>query len=241
MGLSKIFPLFLGAFLCAATTVSALPYGYYVGVDAGANLSKVGRTMDFHDSEFPQIFDRYQANRNLTIRPTFGVHFGAGMPFQKRFLATVGLGIYQNLSREVKGQILGQAKQDQHYADYSYKISALRVMAEGRCYWTVFQRFSPFAELGLGYGHVRADGYNVHYLEPNPPVDYSSFTKKAVGNCVWQIGGGVNYQINHMLGLILGYRFVSLGDVRMRNNNADVMKTGSLYNNEIYVGIQIVN
>lgn len=136
-----------------------------------------------------------------------------------------------------------------------HKIQTLLLNA----YWDFHNStdFTPYIGAGLGLAFIQVKGSSMSFLSAEDGSDHSALYDKDFGirnntNFAWQVGAGCSYALTDDIALDLGYRFMSLGNVRSNSvairdehyTNCDMFMNGkteakNIYMHQIALGLRI--
>lgn len=103
-----------------------------------------------------------------------------------------------------------------------YSLDAMfNVYAE----YPVWKMFSVYATGGVGFAYNKTDSWR-------------DFKGKGKNNFAWNVGAGIQYALTDCVALDLGYRFVDLGDARVKNRTTKETLKQDVKYNDIKIGMQ---
>jgi opacity protein-like surface antigen len=197
---------------------------WYLRGDVGAVHHKRPEA-DFTASPFSGTFIDERIGRStvagLGIGYRFGPNFRVDVTFDHRFNAR-----FRGVAATPAGALLNRGL---------FQSSAL--MANGYLELETFMDVTPYLGAGVGLGrNVLSDHARVS-ANPATGETWTRVTGGAEYSFAWALMAGVGYQLSSACTLDLGYRYVSLGDVKTRRDGAgvDVAAIGA---HEMRVGIR---
>lgn len=190
-------------------------------------------------TSFIQGDSLYDYGNNDTTQGRFtpGVFLGVEMPFNLSYAVQLGLSYYQPSSISYAG-LLTQGVDSISYDQYPYRYSIMNrdLFIESKWLATWNKRYHPYLVLALGAAFNEFYGFDVTY----PP--FLTFTplweSQTHTTFAYQLGLGVDVEINKLIRLGLGYRYFNLGNPQFDKGFIDVEPiTGSL---EQWVSAQVL-
>lgn len=199
------------------------------------------------------LTDSYSLANDKTSADILGIHGGyefSGLGLRPAIALGVGLyttpGYYQ-----YNGVVTETALGDSSNALYSYQyhLYSSRLMAETKLTWNIAQHVAPFAEIGFGSAWLRMSHYSESPINAGGYTPLPGFQSHNLNNFAYQLGGGVGYSFNFGSAakdafqhdrLLLGYRFVNLGNVNFGTRGAAypyALSFGKAKTNDIYLGL----
>ena len=125
-----------------------------------------------------------------------------------------------------------------HY--YRQKVNATAVFAN--VYYDVrkFEKFAPYANIGIGYSKNQAGSMNLHSVLTGITVDTTVYQSKSKKQFAWNIGAGISYEMNKKFTLdLINYKYYNLGKFSTKLDEVGDSLKDKLKIHSITTGIKI--
>lgn len=214
--------VFLSLSLPTLATQNAYPY---MGITAGFGIAKIGKSSieNYGETLDPR---EYRSTSNNTITPLFGVNSGYEFNLSQNFIAALGLGLYQSLNHEAKGEIWSYVTAANpstpiytHIFDYKYKVKSTTLMLEGQLIRKFNNQLSSFVAIGAGPSWNDAQSYQEKRVIPEIQPTSNLLDRKTLA-FAYQVAIGLAYSLTDKDRFSISYRFADLGCAKF-DNNAD--------------------
>lgn len=205
--------------------------------------SHVGQSQTFQPT--PGNIYYYSANHSTRNEGIYGGFVGAEFRLHPCWALQLGVSYYQTSAFNAKG-VLTQGPDDTSSDDFSYKynITGRQWLAESKLLFNWYERFHPYASVGLGEAFNRASGYQTTvppFLTFTPA--YADHTTKSFS---YAVGTGLDVDFVKHFRLGVGYRFSDLGKVNLGAghidtvNIANTLKQSHMYSSEVLAQLTFI-
>ncbi len=145
------------------------------------------------------------------IQPVAGFFLGAEGAALRSFLAQLGVSYYLNKAFNISGSVYQFTDPTMNNLAYHYQLESQRVLVEGKLLATFRKIFHPFLTLGAGEALNQAYQYTeVPVATADIPLS-QGFRNRTYHSFTYQVGLGLDTDINKHFRCGLSYRFVDLG------------------------------
>lgn len=189
----------------------------------------------------------YSANHGTATRGFFDAFVGVEFPSWMSFgtILQLGLGYSQTAPFTVKGTLTqGADVFSQDVFNYQYNVTLYQLLVEAKLLATFATVFHPYVFAGVGVAFNKANDF-----ETNVPP-FLTFTRMYANNTTdffsYSLGFGIDYDLDALFRVGVGYRFSSYGHVNLGNAVIDTtpvpgtLSQDHLYTNEIIGQITFV-
>lgn len=191
----------------------------YISANIGTGISSYSESM--HHSFGPGSFHFSSSGQRipLLLGVTVGVERSLNI-FTKPWFWQLGL----SFEHYGKSQIHGVSSQGipgtESVYNYHYDVSSDSMMVITKLMWTLNSQWYPYGQVGIGYASNRAQDYQVtpQQIPADVPVHFASKTHNGLA---YQLGLGVDYQLDPRIRLSAGYRFTALGHQELGAGSLD--------------------
>lgn len=113
------------------------------------------------------------------------------------------------------GQVLKLSIPTANNFIYHYDLQTQSVLLDLKADLTTWHHFMPYLSFGAGPTINHMSNYTEHSNPPYPYVRTSpGFANKTTTNFTYQVGAGIDYDLNQKLIVSMGYVYQNLGDVK---------------------------
>lgn len=233
-----------------STSVFASNGHVFLGAIVGSSSTSISHTnpsINYYDG---YLTDDYPIHERHTTNTVVGINGGYEFVGTGRMPAiSVGVGIYPTQGNaNYTGQLVETALGDPSSTLYNYQfqLTSSRLMLESQLTWTLFDKISPFINIGIGSARTRFSGYSESVVGSTGYVALPPFQSHTNTNFAYQIGVGIGYAFNFVSKnpsypqerISLGYRYVNLGSTSSGLRGAVYpykLNLGKITQNELYL------
>jgi opacity protein-like surface antigen len=145
------------------------------------------------------------------LEPVAGVFLGLETELYKNFQGQFGFSYYQNRTFNFTGSVYQFATPSMNNLAYHYQLSSQRFMAETKLLSTYKKHYHPYLTAGLGEAINQAYQYHeVPVSTADVPMS-QGFNNRTHQTFTYQLGLGLDIDLNSHVCLGAGYRFLDLG------------------------------
>jgi hypothetical protein len=210
-------------------------------IEGGATTtSHVGESQNFPiQNPTTDIYYNYSAAHPTQSSGLYGIFLGIEQSITSPWLLQAGFDYNNNGSFLAKGLLTqGADVPSQDVYTYQYRIRSQQLWAEGRLLYTFKTRYHPYFLVGFGTSFNKAYNYSTNV----PP--FLAFTRTYQNNSEtsfsYEIGVGIDVDINPHWRAGLSYRFADLGKVALGNATISTTNvSGTLSQSSLYVNQMI--
>jgi len=196
--------------------------------DAGA-----ATTIPINDSITEEQYTYSPDSDNQTLG-LFNAFLGIEFPLRQQFAGQVGLGYYYFAESKVNGILTqGADAGSSSMFPYKYKIRNNQLLLDSKWFYTC-NAFRPYFALGLGAAFNNASSFDVTipkyitFSRMYESYDATSFS--------YNVGLGLDYNINQYTRIGIGYRFADLGKVSLGDSTIDATPvSGTISQSHFYI------
>lgn len=193
------------------------PGNWFVTLGAGIQYPQIDSSTTVNNgSDFP-------APNNLDIYTTQASHSGtffvsAGRRFEREstWIPTYSFGLsYQNLFASDVGRTVTQYSLPE-FTNYTYKtyLSSNILLAFAKANLFKYRMISPFINAGIGCAFNRTSDYSEAALPGvTAPRTSPAFASKTSGHVAYNLGAGIDIELNKQFIASLSYEYLDLGNV----------------------------
>lgn len=197
--------------------------------------SNIGKSQTFPIvNPITDEFYVYTASHPTQTVGAFDGFLGAEWTFHPDWALQMGLGYNQAWNFHAEGSLLqGADTQSADQYSYHYDILTRQLLAEGKLLYQFKEIYHPYVLLGLGAAFNKASGYSTNV----PP--FLTFTRQYQNNTqtsfAYNVGMGVDVDIQEHLRLGVGYRFADFGQAKLGQGIIDTTNvSGTLSQTHLY-------
>ncbi len=206
-----------------------------------ASSSNVGASQNF-PIQYPvtEEFYSYSVSHATQTSSLVDIFLGAEWNVQPNWAVQGGIGYNQASPFSVKGTLVqGTDVASQNTYTYQYGVLIRQLLIEGKLLYSFRQRFHPYVFAGLGTALNKSYSYNTNV----PP--FLTFTRMYSNNAMtsfsYALGVGLDYDVDSLIRLGIGYRFANLGKAQLGSAVIDTTHvSGTLSQSNIYANEVLV-
>ena len=183
----------------------------------------------------------------------WGGALAIGYDFDKRFQVPIRTEVEYSIFSQVEADKNRLSPTEADWREsFSQKFDIQTLFLNA--YWDINTgtAFTPYVGAGIGMAFINSK-YNCGGEDVNDPANdwvRSSTGSKSRTNFAWNVGAGLGYDFNEYVTLDIGYRFVSLGDVKTGKgqqvdtgavvpNMYDYGQSKNLYMHQVMAGLRV--
>ncbi len=190
----------------ASAALSAALLSPVMAVDSSSIYVKGAAGIGFNQKISGDYYKDWGAKKSKS--PIFMI--GGGYKFNDNLRADLNLGFLTNVKVNAK------------YGAATQKNKSMFVLANGYYDIGEYNGFIPYGTLGVGLANNKSgDMFFDNTFKGDVGVDKGKVSKKAT-SFAWNVGAGVQYSIAPEVKLDLGYRYMDLGKLKMKNGKDTV-------------------
>lgn len=198
-------------------------------------------------TEFAQGFSkfRYQPTEGSQYKPLYGLSIGNEMYISPHFAWQSAISFYRDSHLNVSGSLTqGVTPPSSDIYGYSYAIATQQLLLENKLMARVNNRLLPYFTFGLGTAFNNS--YDFRTTAQPTLVFTPQFPSKKVSSFSYNLGVGVDVNIEPHTRLGLGYRFTNFGRTSLGNGTINTtalpytLSQSHLYVNELVAQISYV-
>lgn len=202
----------------------------------GVSVASLSNNQTINDTDIlgNQWTHEYIANSQQKVAMLLGLNGGYEFSLPRNFFLGLGLGAYKPIGGfSASGEnwnTLGGNRQHQY--NYEYQVDSTYLLGEAKLRWQI-NRFSPFVMAGVGPSWNRADDFSTQPLGQATTPSYPSHTQTELA---YQLGIGLEYQINKLNYAGVAYKYSDLGKAEFDQVNTNEfphkLEVGSIRTND---------
>lgn len=231
--------IFLALAITSVTPLLAQAEGFYgaaqLGYSTQANDSKAIGNNIAVDEDFPSEFDA--GNGSVAI-------IGLGYKFNQQFRLEARIGYHDSDFNESK---IGSGARDGEQYSLNGDLQSTTYTIEGFYDFTNTTAFTPYIKLGLGLADnsysAKLGGAGIAGFDAfDGAVDgyYDNYADDNSTDFTWNVGAGVNYEINKTVSVYTEYQYIEFGDVKTGQDDfTDGFKIDSAASHEFMLGVKV--
>jgi hypothetical protein len=219
-------------------SINSNAHPWFVGLGVGAQQLNVINPMLIKNGStypYPNNYDQYgtQTNAQAVIAAEAGYRwkqnqkwfpsYAASLYYDHLFTTNIGRDITQYSIPSFKNYI------------YAWNVSSDVLLALGKLNIINYEQISPFIQAGIGLGLNHASGFNETALPDVTERISPAFSDNTSTSFAYNIGAGVDWNINEHFALSVSYQFQDMGNVSSGNGattwSADSLKTTTYQTN----------
>lgn len=217
-----------------------------VGGGAALNTSDIATSQTFPIGTLQPIFYTYNPSTTTRTAGLWQAFLGAEYVFPQYVALQFGVDYTETSDFYVKGLLTqGYNVATQTTYGYKYTIIPLAVLVEAKLlYQNAACRVHPYVLGGVGVGVNRAENFTNNV---NPMLETTRFyANNTQTSFAWNVGAGVDFDLNRIMQFGVGYRFAGMGKVALGSATIDgapyagTLSTSKLYLNEILAQLTFV-
>ena len=194
--------------------VSANDSSWLLSLGVGGQQSQWNASSVNNGSLFPLPYsqDRFSSSSSST-KALISLFAGKSWQRDQPWLPAYSLGVlYQSLfSSPLQGSITQYSLPEFTNYRYQAQASSNLVLASGKWDLYRYHQALPYVTAGLGAAFNRFNGYQETALPGVTPRLSPGFADNSNSRFAYQLGAGVDYEVNPQLMLTVGYQYLNLG------------------------------
>jgi opacity protein-like surface antigen len=218
---------------------------WYVGMDAGWMQTTMGRGMMYADNgsnyPAPENHDLYTFKKfqPVMLDVQLGHRWNRDTPWLSAF--ALGLRYEHVFSKTNSGAVLQYSNPEFTNYSYHWDLGADVVSLYSKLDLVQYGRFMPYVDLGLGVSNVHSRSFHERAFPNVTPRISPDFGSSNNNQFAYNVGGGLDYQLNPNLLLTVGYDYQSFGNIysgaaQGLNWNGTRLKLGKFNTNTGLIG-----
>jgi opacity protein-like surface antigen len=214
---------------------------FIISLGGGAALSSdTGASKNFPSNNpiTTENYD-YDAIHNTQSAGLFNIFLGREWYLKRNFDVQAGLSYYYLGSLKATGHVTqGMDAPSSDTYHYDYEIQNQQLLVETKWLY-VYKKYHPYLLVGLGASFNRAKDFDVHI--PNFTAFSREYSGHSTTSFTYDVGVGLDYDVNPFTRLGLGYRFADLGKAKLGSAVIDTtsvsgtLSQSHLYTNELLI------
>jgi opacity protein-like surface antigen len=161
-----------------------------------------------------------------------------GLVFGSRFNDNIRIELASNMFNNFEYKDVEIDNVADHY--YRQKVNATAAFAN--VYYDVrkFEKFVPYANIGVGYSRNKARNMELHFVQANKTADATVYQGKSKDRFAWNVGAGISYEVNKRFVLdLISYKYYELGKFSTKRDEVGDVLKDKLKIHSITTGIKI--
>lgn len=230
---------FLYAFSACVALLPAWVYAEVrplVVLSTGVDVIDIGRSQDL--TLLPPFENKYVTTKHSDQQLLGGGFVGFESNLKNNWAWQLGLAYYQDKTIPISGNVVQDtADFSDPSLDYNYSIANCRVLLESKLLYNFKQQYHPYAIIGAGQGWNRSYGYTEQPIDTNNVPMLQSFASRSTRTFTYEVGAGLDYDVNSSIRVGGGYRFADLGAAKLGISSVqatdDYLQYKHLYSNQV--------
>lgn len=202
----------------------------------GADFIRTGESKSI--TLLPPFSNYYTNHSSYPGSASLGIGGGIEGIYSERFFWQLGASGMFNATVTRWGEVWQMGLPEFNNFQYRYNIQSSRVVAIGKLLSTIYKHYHPYlsGELGAAFNASRS-------YQETPLIEeavlIAPFSNHRQSSVAWGIGIGIDWDLNPIARLGLGYQFVNLGKARLGLSPAQTtqehLSISNLYDHQLRV------
>lgn len=170
-------------------------------------------------SLLPPWTSTYTASNNHQVNGLLGLSLGAFTAIKNNFNLGLGLSAYYHSAISFQGDVWQFSLPEFDNFSYHYKVQSNRLMFTAKAFTTYKRLFHPYlmGEVGASFNRVYKYYERPYIVEAIPMTPFANARKSSFA---WDIGFGVDFELQPTTFLGIGYQFIDNGKAKLNPSPA---------------------